>query len=184
MFSNTGVDSTKSYRFAGLAGAIWGVTGVVWLLVFAIIRLSQTTYEALAFEMSWMHYLVLFGNSLFMAHAEGYKGFQRSYSPRVVARARYLLTNPTATRVLLAPLFCMGFFYTTRRRLIASWALFVAIVLLILMFRMLPQPWRGILDAGVVVGLSWGVVSILVFSGKTILGYPLQFSPETPVNQI
>ena len=29
--------------------------------------------------------------------------------------------------------------------------------------RMLPQPWRGILDAGVVVGLSIGISSILYF---------------------
>ena len=39
-------------------------------------------------------------------------------------------------------------------------ALFVAIVVFV---RMLAQPWRGIIDAGVVLGLAWGVVSIVYY---------------------
>jgi len=37
------------------------------------------------------------------------------------------------------------------------------IICFIMVARMLPQPWRGILDAGVVVGLSIGISSILYF---------------------
>ena len=34
-------------------------------------------------------------------------------------------------------------------------------IVLIVSVRQLPQPWRGMVDAGVVVGLTWGVVSII-----------------------
>jgi len=44
-----------------------------------------------------------------------------------------------------------------------SYALTAMIICFIIIARMLPQPWRGILDAGVVVGLSIGIISILYF---------------------
>jgi hypothetical protein len=65
--------------------------------------------------------------------------------------------------VLLAPLFCMGYIYATRRRQILSIALTTMIICFVLIARSIPQPWRGILDAGVVVGLSLGVLSIAYF---------------------
>jgi hypothetical protein len=65
--------------------------------------------------------------------------------------------------VLLAPLFCMGYIYATRRRQIVSFALTTMIICFVLIARSMPQPWRGILDAGVVVGLSLGVLSIGYF---------------------
>ncbi|MGB5285251.1 MAG: hypothetical protein WBN29_12120, partial [Polyangiales bacterium] len=45
----------------------------------------------------------------------------------------------------------------TRRQLTVSWVFVVAIVLLIWWVRSLPQPWRGIVDGGVVLGLMWGL---------------------------
>jgi len=167
-------------RLFGLFGAIWGTTGVLGLLVYAIVRLTQTTYDAFGYDLNWMHYLLLIANTLFMAHAEGYKGFQLSFSPRVVARAHYLIANPSLSRIVLAPVFCMGFFHATRKRMIATWMLFFAIVLMIILIRLLPQPWRGMLDAGVVVGLTWGAISISIFSARQILGHPFDCSPETP----
>ena len=37
------------------------------------------------------------------------------------------------------------------------------IVCFVILIRLMPQPWRGLLDAGVVVGLSLGVLSIFYF---------------------
>ena len=98
-----------------------------------------------------------------MAYAEGYKGFHLGFAPRVVRRASYLRDNPQLSHTLLAPLFCMGYFYTTTRRQIVSIGLTVMIICFVLIAGLLPQPWRGIVDAGVVVGLSLGVASILYF---------------------
>jgi hypothetical protein len=47
--------------------------------------------------------------------------------------------------------------------------------------RQFPQPWRGILDAGVVTGLSLGIVSILYFLLNSLRtpGF-ITVSPEVP----
>jgi uncharacterized membrane protein len=54
----------------------------------------------------------------------------------------------------------MGLFHATRRTKIVSWTLLVVVVSLVALMRRLAQPWRGIIDAGVVVGLAIGVVSL------------------------
>ncbi len=164
----------------GKLGAVWGLGGVLAVLGYAILRLSQITMEAFQEPFDGRHWALLVINTLFMAYSEGYKGFQKSYAPRVVARAQVLTEEPTALRVLLAPLFCMTYFQSTRRRLIAVYILTFAIVTLIVIFQYIPQPWRGILDLGVVVGLSWGSVSLLVFAFQAWLGSGFDASPELP----
>ena len=37
-------------------------------------------------------------------------------------------------------------------------------IALIILVRFLSQPWRGIVDAGIVAGLSWGFIALLAFS--------------------
>ena len=113
--------------------------------------------------MNEVHWLALVFSVIYMAYAEGYKGFHLGFAPRVVVRARYLANNPRPLHVLLAPLFCMGYIYATRKRQILSFALTTMIICFVLIARSMPQPWRGILDAGVVVGLGLGVLSIAYF---------------------
>jgi GT2 family glycosyltransferase len=141
----------------------WGIGGVLLLLIFAIFRLAPMALELVDSSMSQLHWLALAFSVIYMAYAEGYKGFHLGFAPRVVVRARYLADNPRALHVLLAPLFCMGYIYATRKRQIVSFALTVMIICFVLIARSMPQPWRGILDAGVVVGLSLGVLSIAYF---------------------
>ena len=114
-------------------------------------------------SMSQVHWLALAFSVIYMGYAEGYKGFHLGFAPRVIVRARYLADNPRPLHVLLAPLFCMGYIYATRKRQIISFALTTMIICFVLIARSIPQPWRGILDAGVVVGLSLGVLSIAYF---------------------
>ena len=113
--------------------------------------------------MNEVHWLALVFSVIYMAYAEGYKGFHLGFAPRVVVRARYLADNPRPLHVLLAPLFCMGYIYATRKRQILSFALTTMIICFVLIARSMPQPWRGIVDAGVVVGLGLGVLSIAYF---------------------
>lgn len=141
----------------------WGIGGVLLLLIFAIVRLAPMALELENSPMSLLHWGALLFSVVYMAYAEGYKGFHLGFAPRVVVRARYLAENPKPVHVLLAPLFCMGYIYATRRRQILSYALTVMIICFVLIARLMPQPWRGILDAGVVVGLSLGVASIAYF---------------------
>ncbi len=144
-------------------GFAWGIGGVLLLLSFAIYRLAPMALALENLPMSQGHWLALLVSVIYMAYAEGYKGFHLGFAPRVVVRARYLADNPRLIHVLLAPLFCMGYIYATRKRQILSLALTMMILCFVLLMRLIPQPWRGILDAGVVVGLAFGIASIAYF---------------------
>lgn len=147
----------------GTFAAVWGVVGVAAVLLRAIGNLAPKAIEGLRRELSVTTWIATAAWIGFMAYSEGYRGFQRGFSPRVVARAAELAARPTLVRALLAPLYCMSLFAAERRRMIVSWTLAVGIVGLILVVSQLAQPWRGIIDAGVVVGLSWGLVAMLAF---------------------
>lgn len=164
----------------GRLSVFWGLAGVGLVLGYAIVRLARIGFDSFSYGYEWYHWLILIASVVFMAWSEGYKGFQKSYSPRLAARIRYLRDNPGVTPAVLSPLFGMGFFHTTRRRLIGSYVLLVMIVIFIIIAHQLPQPWRGILDLGVVVGLSWGLVTILVYSWIALTRDKFPYSPELP----
>ncbi len=145
----------------GIIAACWGIAGVLALLARAIIALSHFALQALQNHLTPWQWIVMAAFVVFMAYSEGYLGFQKKFSPRVAARARYLLRSKNTLEIVLAPLFCMAFFNAPKKRIITSVTVLLAIITLIILFRLLPQPWRGILDTGVVVGLLWGCVSIV-----------------------
>jgi hypothetical protein len=172
-------DSTPNpYPPLGLLGAVWGLVGVTVLLGGAIYRLTPWAIEAFSYSFTPFQWVVLVGFTLFMLIGEGYRGFQKNFSPRVAARARHLAGHPTSLRVLLAPLFLMGFFGATRRRKIATWSLTTGIALLVLGVRLLEQPWRGIIDLGVVLGLAWGLVALLGFTFRAFSGREFSFPAD------
>jgi len=146
-----------------VAGFLWGIGGILMLLSFAIVRLGAVALEALTDSLTPWHWVVLSLWVGYMLWAEGYKGFHRAFAPRVVARAHYLYEHPRLLHVLLAPLFCMGYVHATRRRQLMSMGLTSMIVCFVLIVRTLPQPWRGLVDTGVVAGLLLGVMSIAYY---------------------
>mgnify|MGYP001485588673 FL=1 len=76
----------------------------------------------------------------------------------------------------------MGYIFATRRRQILSIGLTLVVMGFVVVARQLPQPWRGILDAGVVTGLSLGIMSILYFLLNSLRtpGF-ITVSPEVPL---
>ena len=74
----------------------------------------------------------------------------------------------------------MALFHASRRRLMVSWLVYIGILIIIIVVRQLPQPWRGIVDAGVVVGLSWGIIAILAVFFARMRGGELQSSADLP----
>lgn len=164
----------------GLVGAIWAVAGFSWILLDAIIRLGIIAAEAIAQGLTLLQFSLMALIIVSMAYAEGYRGFQKSFSPRCAARAYWLYRNPEPLAVALAPLFIMGFFRATRAPLLFAWVGTGLIILLIIGLQLSPQPWRGIVDAGVVVGLSWGLISFLVCVWQIFAGGSQPVSPEVP----
>lgn len=170
----------KNTSTIGICASIWGIGGVALILGSAVYRLSFIAADALSYHLLWYHKLSLLIVVLFMAYTEGFRAFQQGFSPRVAARSRYLSLNPRLTHVLLAPLFCMGFFHATRRRRITSLSVTIGIIILVVLVSLLPQPWRGIIDAGVIVGLVWGIVSLLIFGVIAFRSDSFNFHPDIP----
>jgi hypothetical protein len=167
-------------RLAGLLGAAWGAIGVAALLLSAVYRLAPKAMTAYEQGLSTSQWWITAAVVLFLAYAEGYRGFQGGFSPRTAARVRYLRDHPGWTRSLLAPLFAMGFFHATRRTRITAFALSSGMVLLVLLVHRLDQPWRGIIDAGVVVGLVWGLASLAWFTLQALAREDFGASPQVP----
>lgn len=148
----------------GLLGAAWGLLGVIALLAWAISRVLPHALDAFVDGLSFFQLLLLIVWCVYMVYSEGYRGFQKGFSPFVVSRATQLYRNSTLVEKLLAPLFCMGYFAASKKRMITSYAVTIGIIMLVIIVHRLPQPWRGMLDWGVVLGLTYGAVSLLVLS--------------------
>jgi hypothetical protein len=109
---------------------------------------------------------------LWFAYVEGYKGFQQKFSPLVVKRSFTLVPGKNGTawyHFLIAPFYSMGLVHATRKRKIVSWSVSIGVALIVAAVKRLPYPWRNIIDAGVVTGLSWGSLSILALYLKSWL---------------
>jgi hypothetical protein len=164
----------------GILGALWGLVGFSTLLAYTIFRLTPVAVDTFSYDLHWYHWVVLVINTLFMAYFEGYRGFQKGFSPRVAARAKHIRNHPNIFHALLGPLYCASYIHTSKRRKIATYSLTIGIIILIILVRQLDQPWRGIVDAGVVVGLTWGLVSLLIFSVLAFTSKDFDYSPELP----
>jgi hypothetical protein len=161
--------------------ALWGIFGFVLILLQAIYRLAPLAWEPIASgQLETWHWGLYTFSIVFNGYSEGYKAFQLQVAPRVIARADHLASQPRLLHVILAPLFCMALFHASRRRLIISWSVYAGILVLIIAVRQLAQPWRGIVDAGVVVGLSWGVLAIIVVFVDRMRGGELRTTAELP----
>jgi len=159
----------------------WGTTGVVALLGQAIYRLTPQALDPLVHgTLTPLQAALYIGWVVVAGYTEGYRAFQGRFSPRVVARAVYLAKNREPLHVVLAPLFCMSFFHATRRALISAWMVTLLVLIAVLVVRQLPQPWRGIVDGGVVVGLSWGLVAIAANVVRVFRGIEPRVSNEVP----
>jgi len=158
---------------------LWAVLGVAALLIQAIIRLSEVSWEALVSgELTPLEYAICAVCVALNAYLDGYRGFQQKFVPRVLARAHHLALYPKRWPALLAPLYAMAFFHATRKARIAAWSITLLVIVAILVVRSLPQPWRGIVDAGVVVGLAWGLVSLTLGAISHLAGSAPTADPE------
>ena len=163
--------------------AYWGVLGVALLLTQAIVRLSLVAVDPFVSGRG----LTGFETAVCVAwiavslHSEGYRGFQKAFVPRTVARAFHLASAPRPLLVALAPAFCMGLVHARPRRLVTSWSIVTLIVLAVVLVRRLPTPWRSIVDLGVVAGLVYGIVALIAAFVRALRGnvpvYPLDL-PE------
>ena len=129
-------------------------------------------------KLTWWAWLILAIICVFFAYCEGYRGFQIAWSPMLVKRSYHFssVTTPVYnwTKImfldrtidfLVAPILAAGHICGTRRRLILSWSITIMVVALVVGVSYMPEdlPWKSFIDIGVVIGLGWGGVFILVW---------------------
>ena len=150
--------------------AAWGLGGVLLLVGYAVCRLIPFAMGMTKFELSWWQWLVLIAWCVYMAYSEGYVAFYKLFAPRTVARAQYLArtTDVPLVRRIVAPLFCMGYFGAPKKRMITAYSLTAGIIILIILIHFVPQPWRGIIDSGVVLGLVCGLAALVVWTVRVL----------------
>lgn len=115
-----------------------------------------------------------------MIYAEGYQAFQQKFSPLVVKRAYLLLEKPSILNWLLAGPYCMGLFGATRKRMIVSWSITIGVFGLIGLVKKLPYPYRSIVDAGVICGLTYGAASMVFQFFRGVFGFVPDVDPCFP----
>lgn len=161
--------------------AVWGTFGVLAILGQAIYRLTPLALEPFeAGMLSAEQMAICAGWTAVSLYSEGYKGFQKKFSPRVVARAFHLAEHPRPLFVALAPLYCLAMFHATRKRLIFTYVFYTLLVGVIVAVHQLDQPWRGIIDTGVVAGIAYGAATVLYYFAVALTGRPLPVAPDVP----
>ena len=106
-----------------------------------------------------------------MLYVEGYKGFQKKFSPMFIARAATLQKTSPWYHKVLAPFYSMGLFHATKKRKIVSWSLMIGVSILIGLVKRLSYPYRSIVDGGVIVGLGYGTLSIIfIYLKQMVVG--------------
>jgi len=165
-------------------GSFWGFFSVLSVLGNAIKRLAPVALEpfqngsATLSPTFWAGYMSFVG---YMAYTEGYKAFQQKFSRLVVRRAMTLDEGEASPlRLLLAGPYSMGLFGATKKRKIVSWSITTGVVVLVQIVKRLPYPWRSLVDAGVVAGLTWGSISMCVIYGKSLFGHIPEIDPAIP----
>jgi len=147
--------------------SLWGSCGVVYILAKAIKRVVPIALEPFmkgegVVPLTQVQLAAYIITCLWFAYVEGYKGFQLKFSPLVVARSFTLQPSSSPIHhLLLAPLYSMGLFHATKKRMIISWSVTTGVAVIVAAVKRMPYPWRNIVDAGVVCGLTWGSISIL-----------------------
>jgi len=151
--------------------ALWGISGLCFVLGKAVARLSPIAWEAVrGDEMMIGHWIFLVVWVVYMGYAEGWRGFHKRVGPRTATRAFYLAEQRPLVHLIFAPIFVMALYHASRRTLIVRWCLVIGIVAVVLVVREMPTPWRGIIDAGVVVGLAMGLCSVIYFFVRGLFG--------------
>jgi hypothetical protein len=156
------------------------VGGVCAVLINPIVRLSAKPIEALSSGLTAGQWAVTVAWVAFMLYTEAYRGFHLQFAPRVVVRSLAIAHDPRPLPALLAPFTAMGLLWANRKRKIVAWSLVTMIVCIVLAVKQLDQPWRGIIDLGVVLGLSSGLGSVLWFAGRAVAGDAPRVPPDLP----
>ena len=152
------------------AWAMLGVFQVIAILGIAIRRLVPIALQPFVNQDFLAHHWAMFALSVVtMAYVEGYRAFHLKFAPLVVNRSFGLADRKGFFNCLFAGPFSMGLIGATKKRAIVSWGVSIGVFCVVFLVKKLPYPWRPIVDAGVISGLTVGSMSILVHCTRALL---------------
>jgi hypothetical protein len=165
--------STNARARAGSwAPSTFGLSLVGLTLVEAVYRLGTRALLSISEGLSPGQWVLLCLSIVAFAYGEGYRALHRRFVPHLLERASELSSDarPPLRTWLLAPgyLLCLVQAAPLERR--RAWLSIVLIAGAVLVVRRLPEPYRGIVDAGVAVALSIGLVSLLLGYAAAVRG--------------
>lgn len=152
---------SHSRRTVALAG--WSVLAIGLAFAEAIARLGARALATVREELTPAEWVAFAGSVLVFTWFEGFRALHRRFVPAVVDRAFEVAAD---SRGVLgwaaAPLRTLSLLDANRRDMVRAWVSVGLITLAVLLVRVLPSPWRGIVDAGVSSALLLGLCSMVV----------------------
>lgn len=148
-------------RWLDVVAPAWAVIGVSALFATATYRLGERGVAVIRDGLGGWEWMALAGLTLVFVYGEGFLALDRKWVPGLMRRARELKDERSVVLRLLAPLYGLSLIGAPPAKLLPSWLGTLAIVGAVLVIRVLPEPWRGIVDFAVAAALGWGLVAIL-----------------------
>jgi hypothetical protein len=141
----------------------FGLGVLALTLAEATIRLGVRALLTVHEGLSTAQYVLLALSVSAFGYGEGYRALHRSFAPRVIERAKALArSEPRGLRgVLSSPLYMLCLVQAEPRLLRRGWLSVFLIVCAVMVVREVPEPYRGIIDAGVAVALGMGLCSLV-----------------------
>jgi hypothetical protein len=146
----------------------WGVSsfglGVVALtLAEASVRLGVRAVLTVHAGLTAAQYALLALSVIAFGYGEGYRALHRSFVPHVIERATTLARSDQRglRSWLTAPLYMLCLVQAEPRVLRRGWLSVFLICCAVVIVREVPEPYRGIVDAGVAVALGIGLFSLI-----------------------
>lgn len=143
------------------ATVAWALLGVSTILGFAVYRLGTRGVTTIVSGLTGVEWVVLSGLTAFFVYTEGVLALERRWVPRVVGRAVQLADEPSFLLRLAGPLYGMNLVGSPASGVLRAWTGVSVIVLAVLLVRVAPDPWRGMVDFAVAAALAWGLVALL-----------------------
>jgi hypothetical protein len=175
--------SSRTASALGVVAAGYGVTAQLALLLVAVVQLSRAAMRGLGAERSAWAWILAAATVVVLGYFQGYRGFQRRFSPLVAGRAVHLARNPRLWHAVAAPIYVCGLVHATRRRRVSTAILFTVMPLLAVTVARLPEPYRAAVDLGVACGLLWGALAIVVFTVRACAGRPPAITLDLPSSE-
>jgi len=150
-------------RAPNWSAATFGLAVHAILLAEASFRLGERALQTVQRGLSaWDWALMLLSITAF-GYGEGYRALHRRFFPHVIARASELAHREGrgARDFLAAPFYVVSMVQADKRALVRAWLGVALIVCAVFIVRALPEPYRGIVDAGVAVALAIGLASLI-----------------------